>query len=1535
MPLGFPSNPQVGDTYTLGNSTWVWNGTAWQLTSTVTSYDPFTVVRLIATTSTNSTGTDTGGVVVYGGVGIGKDLYVGGKAYASGSEVLTTATVNLYASQTAIFAGTDTAVNTSTGNVTIWNTSTLQSVTNRGASTNNAISITNTSQSTSTITGALKIVGGAGIGGNLYVGGLIYRDGISVGYGYTGSLGYTGSAGFTGSQGITGFSGSRGDTGYTGSQGALGYSGSKGDTGYTGSKGDVGFTGSGGPQGFTGSFGFTGSIGQQGPQGFTGSRGFTGSIGPQGPQGFTGSIGPQGPQGFTGSIGPQGPQGFTGSIGPQGPQGFTGSVGPQGPQGFTGSVGAQGPQGFTGSVGAQGPQGFTGSLGFTGSIGPQGPQGFTGSIGPQGPQGFTGSRGPSDAIKATNDTTSTTLYPVMVNAAGSDQVPKVTTSKLYFNANTGVLTIVGEIIADKLTIQYTTVTTTLVQTDDIIQTLNTTQSTSTSTGALIIAGGAGIGSNLFVGGAVDIKGYTKIDELRFQNSYAQKFNSHYTFNTYLNTGEIQKILQIIPSGASQNYSIYGKIWAQSGDNTQCIDIEVHLRSNTLPDLSWEIYYSDALNGITSPYVKPVLWAKETTTATFILGIEGLTNSIHMATIDLMVVNRGAYYGNVTLLTAAEVASVDSGYTSYDFTLRERFTGSTDKKITLTTDSTSTTTGALVVNGGVGIQKNLYVGGTIYGVINGSISTATNSANVAIANDTASTSAHYVTFVSTSSGVAPIKTAATSGLVYFPSTGNMAIANSTSTDSSGYGGSVLDIKGPIYVRQWNSTVNYLGLGVNLSNTYINAEGVSNKLIIRVSGSERARITANGNMGLGTTAPDTITNTGSPHFVVKGLGDLLIAQATTSTNGEVAIGPDYIYQNQNQSLRIGTNNSQKAVFLNDGKFGLGVTTPRVQVDLGSANNVGQVLLIGETAANNRVGLGLDSATAGMRIFTVNTNTSFIELGAISSADGSTWTRNHSFGIAGKNSWINEQGGNFGINVTGPTERLEVSGNALIFGTAGAVGTGLAYYLGPSNNSRDLSFTRVAAGTLGIGRYVSGAWSESIRVTNQANVGIATTTPGAGLDVAKVDIRYGVNGGPGIMQVYEAESASISKTGGTVSADATASGGQVWGTNQNFQIYGPYINLPIGNYRLIARVKVADASYTGNAVRMLAYIGTSYTTKDRYIRGTDFRANNVWETFSVPFTIDATTTSGVEYYVFGLNSQQIYVDYIMVVNDTDSYSDRIWGNERVDGNLGINVDPLYRFHLSNSGATTQAFYADVGNRASTQTLFEHTGANTPVPFAISKSGYTGNSQNYGILYLDMAHNTVGGGSNLHFTLRDGANSTVEYGGIGAYIVANGAGAMNGNLALYTTSAGSTRQQRVTVRYDGNVGIAQTNPTYKLEVNGSFAATTKSFVIDHPTKDGMKLRYGSLEGPENGVYIRGRLRGTDTIILPDYWTKLVDPESITVMLTPMTKYQKLFVKEVVNNTVIIGNDNLLRKEIDCFYVVYGERADVEKLIVEVPINN
>jgi hypothetical protein len=158
-------------------------------------------------------------------------------------------------------------------------------------------------------------------------------------------------------------------------------------------------------------------------------------------------------------------------------------------------------------------------------------------------------------------------------------------------------------------------------------------------------------------------------------------------------------------------------------------------------------------------------------------------------------------------------------------------------------------------------------------------------------------------------------------------------------------------------------------------------------------------------------------------------------------------------------------------------------------------------------------------------------------------------------------------------------------------------------------------------------------------------------------------------------------------------------------------------------------------------------------------------------------------------------------------------------------------------------------------------------------------------------------------------------------------GANDMPGRLVFSTTADGaSSPTERMTIKNDGKVGIGTNAPAYKLEVNGSFAATTKSFVIDHPTKEGKKLRYGSLEGPENGVYVRGK--STEFVIeLPEYWTKLVDEDSITVNLTAIGKSQSLWVKDIKDNKIYIGSKCTTVKY---FYTVFGERCDVEKLEVE-----
>ena len=114
----------------------------------------------------------------------------------------------------------------------------------------------------------------------------------------------------------------------------------------------------------------------------------------------------------------------------------------------------------------------------------------------------------------------------------------------------------------------------------------------------------------------------------------------------------------------------------------------------------------------------------------------------------------------------------------------------------------------------------------------------------------------------------------------------------------------------------------------------------------------------------------------------------------------------------------------------------------------------------------------------------------------------------------------------------------------------------------------------------------------------------------------------------------------------------------------------------------------------------------------------------------------------------------------------------------------------------------------------------------------------------------------------------------------------------------------------------------TGDLTINGALSATTKSFDIKHPSKDGMRLRYGSLEGPENGVYVRGKSK-EKIIELPDYWLDLVHEDSITVHLTAIGKPQELFVEKIEDNKVYVSGENY-------FFTVTGERKDVERFEVE-----
>jgi hypothetical protein len=151
----------------------------------------------------------------------------------------------------------------------------------------------------------------------------------------------------------------------------------------------------------------------------------------------------------------------------------------------------------------------------------------------------------------------------------------------------------------------------------------------------------------------------------------------------------------------------------------------------------------------------------------------------------------------------------------------------------------------------------------------------------------------------------------------------------------------------------------------------------------------------------------------------------------------------------------------------------------------------------------------------------------------------------------------------------------------------------------------------------------------------------------------------------------------------------------------------------------------------------------------------------------------------------------------------------------------------------------------------------------------------------------------------------------------------------------------------FNGNVTIDQNlNILGTLNVIGAITGTTitrldaqhqvaislpaKPFDIPHPSKpETHRLRYISLEGPEIAVYFRGKLENTNVIELPEYWKDLIHSESISVNLTPYGDYQELYVEKIILGQQIIVR-NRESELTNCYFTVYAERKDMEKLIVE-----
>ncbi len=123
----------------------------------------------------------------------------------------------------------------------------------------------------------------------------------------------------------------------------------------------------------------------------------------------------------------------------------------------------------------------------------------------------------------------------------------------------------------------------------------------------------------------------------------------------------------------------------------------------------------------------------------------------------------------------------------------------------------------------------------------------------------------------------------------------------------------------------------------------------------------------------------------------------------------------------------------------------------------------------------------------------------------------------------------------------------------------------------------------------------------------------------------------------------------------------------------------------------------------------------------------------------------------------------------------------------------------------------------------------------------------------------------------------------------------------------------------------------------NGDFwAKGEKSFIIDDPEDASRKIKYTCIEGPEAGIYFRGKGKlesGRTVIELPSYFKSIAQDTTISVQLTPCSLASKgMAIESIEGGKVNVGELYGGKGGYEFFYTVYAARKGYENYEVYIP---
>ena len=573
--------------------------------------------------------------------------------------------------------------------------------------------------------------------------------------------------------------------------------------------------------------------------------------------------------------------------------------------------------------------------------------GTAGQVPYQTAPGITSFYGPGTAgdVLVSNGTSAPTYNNTLV-LSGTTAATSTNTGALQVIGGVGVggnLYVGGEIVAQKLTIQFTTVTTTLIQTDDVISTYNTTAATSTNTGALQIAGGAGIGGNIYAGGLINGAAGANITGSVTATTFVGSLTGTASKATNVVGGSIGSIPYQSAVDVTAMLALGANGYVLTAGATAPQWTAISGLSAGLAATATNVVITNDTSTITPQYITFVstttsasgtgLKAGSASSLNYIpssgfhgIGIDVPTSPLHIvSSVNSILRFRGASTGQIGILYSdANQASLtdNAGAESYailpgtnalsmstNATTRLTIDLNGQVKVITGTAATSTSTGALVVNGGVGIGDRLYVGGLINGA--------------AGANVTGSVTA--TTFFGALTGVATTATNVAGGAG--GSVPYQSAAGITAMLALGTNGQVLTAGAT--APQWTSIGS---LTAGLATTATNVAGGATGSIVYQSGA-------------GTTAMLAISTAG--YFLSVNAG---------------ATAPQWT-----QTLGV-TNGGTGVTTLTGVAFGNGTsaftaaTGAQISTALGTTNIAGNAANVTGIVATNNGGTGLSSWTAG---------------------------------------------------------------------------------------------------------------------------------------------------------------------------------------------------------------------------------------------------------------------------------------------------------------------------------------------------------------------------------------------------------------------------------------------------------------------------------------------------------------------------------------------------------------------------------------------